>query len=116
MSEINERYDRATALKRAGEIEAAVVELEAIVADFPDHVLSHSTLANCLQSLERGDEAVIHAERVTQLDPQDPFAWTQLAVICQWCGRSEESDQAMARARQLAVDANQDGNVDGRRR
>ena len=43
-----------------------------------------------------------HAQRVTELDSEDPFAWTQLAVICQRCGRSEQGDQAMARARSLA--------------
>ena len=101
MLEINERYDRATALKQAGDIEAAVVQLQAIVADHPGHALSHSTLANCLQSLERGDEAVIHAERVTQL-----------AVICQWCGRSDESERAMALARRLAAGKDGSGDVD----
>lgn len=112
MLEINERYDRATALKQAGDIEAAVVQLQAIVADHPGHALSHSTLAIYLQLLDREDEAVFHAERVTQLDPQDAFAWTQFAVICQWCGRSDESERAMALARRLAAGKDGSGDVD----
>ena len=45
MSEIIERYDRAMALKEGGDLESAVEELNGIVADEPDHVLSHSALA-----------------------------------------------------------------------
>jgi len=102
MSETIERYDRAMAHKDAGDLEAAVRELAAIIEDEPDHLLSHSALAVYLEKLGRGDEAVAHAHRVTELDPEDAFAWTQLAVICQRCGRSEQGDQAMARARSLA--------------
>ena len=102
MSKSFERYDRAMAHKDAGDLEAAVEELVAIVADEPDHLLSHSALAVYLEKLGRADEAVAHAERVTELDPEDAFSWTQLAVICQRCGRSDQGDQAMARARSLA--------------
>ncbi len=102
MSETIERYDRAMAHKDAGDLEAAVRELAAIIEDEPDHLLSHSALAVYLEKLGRADESVAHAHRVTELDPEDAFAWTQLAVICQRCGRSEQGDQAMARARSLA--------------
>jgi Flp pilus assembly protein TadD len=102
MSETIERYDRAMAHKDAGDLEAAVAELEQILVDDPDHVLSHSALAVYLEKLGRSDDAVAHAERVTELDPEDAFAWTQLAVICQRCGRAEQGGQAMAHARQLA--------------
>jgi len=102
MSETMQRYDKAMAHKDAGDLGAAVRELAAIIEDEPDHLLSHSALAVYLEKLGRADEAVAHAERVTELDPQDAFAWTQLAVICQRCGRSEQGDQAMARARSLA--------------
>ena len=46
MSEIIERYDRAMALKEGGDLESAVEELNGIVADEPDHVLSHSRKCN----------------------------------------------------------------------
>ena len=102
MSETMQRYDKAMAHKDAGDLEAAVRELAAIIEDEPDHLLSHSALAVYLEKLGRADEAVACAQRVTELDPQDAFAWTQLAVICQRCGRSEQGDKAMARARSLA--------------
>ncbi len=101
-SEVIERYDRAMAHKDAGDLEAAVLELAEIVAMDGNHVLSHSALAVYLQKLGRGDQAVTHARRVTELDPDDAFAWTQLAVICQRCGLSDQGDEAMARARSLA--------------
>lgn len=102
MSETIGRYDRAMAHKDDGDLESAVKELAAIVADEPDHVLSHSALAVYLEKLGRAEEAVAHARRVTDLEPEDAFSWTQLAVICQRCGQGDLGDQAMARARSLA--------------
>ena len=49
------------------------------------------------------EEAVAHAERVTQLAPDDPFSFTQLSVINQRCGRIPEAEDAMARARELQM-------------
>ena len=51
MSETIERYDRAMAHKDAGDLEAAVAELEQILVDDPDHVLSHSALAVYLETV-----------------------------------------------------------------
>ena len=42
-----------------------------------------------------------HAVRVTQLEPNDPFSFTQLSVIFQRCGRIPEAEQAMAQAHML---------------
>ena len=85
--DLSDRYDAATALKESGDPAGAVVALEAILADHPDHVLSHSALAVYLVQVGREDDAVAHAVRVTELDPDDAFAFTQLAVICQRCER-----------------------------
>ena len=79
--DLSDRYDAATALKESGDPAGAVVALEAILADHPDHVLSHSALAVYLVQVGREDDAVAHAVRVTELDPDDAFAFIALKTI-----------------------------------
>jgi len=45
---------------------------------------------------------VSHAQKVTELEPNDPFSFTQLSVICQRCGKIPEAEDAMARSRMLS--------------
>ncbi|MBS0262376.1 MAG: tetratricopeptide repeat protein [Planctomycetes bacterium] len=97
----DELYAEANKLKSAGQIEAAVTKLQEILAVAPDHVLTHSALAVHLQKLGKPDEAVAHARRVTELEPNDPFSFTQLSVICQRCGRIQEAEDAMAHSHVL---------------
>ena len=97
----DEIYDEASKLKNAGDHAGAVAKLEEILKTNPDHVLAHSALAVHLQKLGKLDEAVEHAIRVTQLEPNDPFSFTQLSVICQRCGRIQQAEDAMAQAHVL---------------
>jgi len=101
MSDANQRYDDAVALKNQGDLEAGIAALREILADHPEHVLTLSALAVYLQQLGHDDEAVEHAKTVTRLEPDDPFAFTQLSVIYQRCGKQAEAQDAMARARGL---------------
>ena len=65
-------------------------------------MLAHSALAVNLQRAGRLDEAIQHAVRVTQLEPDDPFSFTQLSVIYQRCGKIPEAEAAMDRARMMS--------------
>ena len=96
-------YREANKLKAAGDLEGACEKLEAIVAEHPDHALSHSALAVHLQRLGRNDQAVTHAKRVTELEPDDPFSYSQLSVVCQRCGLIQEAEDAMAKARMIQM-------------
>ena len=96
-------YREANTLKAAGDLEGAVAKLEAVVAEHPDHALSHSALAVHLQRLGRNDDAVAHATRVTELEPDDPFSFSQLSVVCQRCGLIAEAEDAMAKARMIQM-------------
>ena len=49
------------------------------------------------------DEAISHALKVTELEPNDSFSFTQLSVIYQRCGRIAEAEDAMARAHQVQM-------------
>ena len=48
------------------------------------------------------DEAIRHAQKVAELDPNDPFSFTQLSVIYQRCGKIQEAEDAMAKAHEMS--------------
>jgi len=51
---------------------------------------------------------VEHAEKVAQLDSDDPFSFVTLSLICQKAGRIPEAEQALMQARQIAFATQQD--------
>jgi tetratricopeptide (TPR) repeat protein len=76
-------YDEADRLKDAGELDQAVAKLnEALQAD-PKYALAHAALAVVLQKRGRHEEAIQHAQRVCELEPDDPFSYTALSVTYQ---------------------------------
>ena len=101
MATADELYDEAHQLKEQGDLEAAVAKLEEGLTLDENHVLTHSALGVHLQKLGRLDDAIAHAVKVTELDSEDPFSFTQLSVIYQRCGKIPEAEQAMEKARIL---------------
>jgi tetratricopeptide (TPR) repeat protein len=76
-------YDEADKLKDAGELDKAVAKLnEALQAD-PQYALAHAALAVVLQKQGHHEEAVQHAQKVCELEPNDPFSFTALSVTYQ---------------------------------
>ena len=96
-----DRYSAAEKLKDDGRIADAVAALEAVVADHPDFALAYSALAAWCTRLDRHDEAIRHARRVCELEPNDPFSYTALSVACMRGGRIAEAEDALARSRML---------------
>lgn len=107
MPTADQMYDEAIALKNAGQLEEAANRLLAIESEHPAHVLTQMALAVILQRLNRCDEAIAHATKVTELKPDDHLSFTQLSVICQRCGRIQEAEDALARARMMRMAAGQ---------
>ena len=101
MTTREDRYAAAEALKDAGRLAEAVTALEAVVGDHPDFALAHSALAAWCTRLERHDEAISHARRACELEPNDPFSYTALSVACMRGGRIAEAEDALARSRML---------------
>lgn len=95
-------YDEALKLKNDGDIQGAVDKWLEGLALNPNHAITHSALAVHMQKLGRNEEAVKHAKMVTELEPSDPFSFTQLSVICQRCGLIPEAEDAMARAHMIS--------------
>lgn len=96
-----ELYNQADALKEQGKLEEAVVLLQQLIEQDPSYALGHSALAKHLTTLKRHDEAIAHAKKVTELEPQEPFSFTALSVTYQRAGKIPEAEDAMARARML---------------
>ncbi|MGB8854510.1 MAG: scaffolding protein [Pirellulales bacterium] len=96
-----DRYAAAERLKDSGDLAAAVAALETVVANDPDYALAHSALAAWCTRLERHDDAVRHARRVCELEPNDPFSYTAMSVACMRAGRIAEAEDALARSRMM---------------
>ena len=101
MATREERYEAAEKLKNAGQLADAVAVLEGLVAAHPEYALAHSALAAWCTRLDRHEDAVRHARRVCELEPQDPFSYTALSVACMRGGRIAEAEEALARSRML---------------
>ena len=98
MPTVDQLYDEAIDLQQAGKLEDAVGKLEGLVVDHPDYALAHAALAVFYGKLSRPDEAVEHAQRVCQIEPDDPFSFMALSLICQRGGRIPEAEQALSMA------------------
>lgn len=96
-----ERYDAAQRIKESGDLEAAISALESVVGDHPDFALAHAALAAWCRRLQRFEEAIRHARRVCELEPNDPLSYTALSVICMQAGQIPQAEEALARSRML---------------
>lgn len=107
MSSEVERYDEAIQLQQNGQLDEAVAKLEQLAADHPDYALAHAALSVFYQKLDRNDEAVEHAAKVCELEPEDPFSFIAMSTICQKAGRIAEAEQALAKAHQAQMASHQ---------
>jgi Flp pilus assembly protein TadD len=92
----NELYDQAADLRDSGDKEAAVAKLEEAVAIDPKFAIGHGMLAKLYADLAKADQAIEHALKVAELEPDDAFSFTALSVIYQRCGRIPEAEHAKA--------------------
>jgi Flp pilus assembly protein TadD len=92
----NELYDQAADLRDKGDKEAAVAKLEEAVALDPAFAIGHGMLAKLYADLAKADQAIEHALKVAELEPDDAFSFTALSVIYQRCGRIPEAEHAKA--------------------
>ena len=107
MPTVDQRYDEAIELQQQGKLEEAIGKLSALIADHPDYALGHAALSVFYGKLGRNDEAVEHAKKVCELEPDDSFSFMALSLICQRAGRLPEAEEALGLAMQKQFAARQ---------
>jgi Flp pilus assembly protein TadD len=100
MSTVDQLYDEAIKLQESEDLEGAIQKLEALVSLDPNYALAHAALSVFYGKQEEHDKAVEHAEKVCQLEPEDPFSYMAKSIICQKASRLPEAEQAMNMAMQ----------------
>lgn len=110
MATVLELYEEADKLKTAGDLSGAAEKLLAALAVDANYALAHSAMAVVLQRLGKHQEAIEHAQKVCELEPDDPFSFTALSVTFQraYAGTGEMqyirlAEDAMERSRTLQM-------------
>jgi len=98
-----EMYDEAVALQAEGKVEEAVGKLHDLLKEAPDYALAYAALSKFYSLLDKHAEAVEHANKVCELEPEDPFSFVAMSMICQKADRTEEAEQAMMQARAVTA-------------
>jgi len=101
MPAIHEIYDEAVKLKDQGKLDDAVAKLREALAIDPNYALAHGALSIYLGRLQRHDEAIAHANKVCELEPNDPRSFTALSVVCVRAGKIQGAEDAKARAQMM---------------
>jgi tetratricopeptide (TPR) repeat protein len=96
-----DRYDAALDLMADGKLEEAVAAYRESIGVDPAFTEAMHGLARALQDLQRYDEAISVAQRITELDPDDVLAHTSLSVLYQKKGMIPEAEAEGAKARVL---------------
>jgi tetratricopeptide (TPR) repeat protein len=101
-------YNQAEKLKDEGKNDEAIVLLERILTEAPEHVLTHLTLCRIYTLQGKYELAVAHGEKACELEPNEPFNFTAMSVTYQrvFAGTQDRryiqmAEDAMARAHQL---------------
>ena len=108
MPTADELYQEAESLKDAGKNEEAVAKLNELLALDESYCLAHMALAVLYGKLDKHEDAIRHAEKACELDPNDAFSFTAMSVTYQraWQGTQNPqfiqlAETAMARAHAL---------------
>jgi Flp pilus assembly protein TadD len=107
MATKEEMYDEAIRLQQQEDMEGSVGGLQELLRQHSDYALAHAALSVFYSKLEKHDQAVEHAQRVCELEPEDPFSFVAMSLVCQKAGRLPEAEQALMQARQAQFTAQQ---------
>ena len=107
MSDANTRqraedlYYSALDLMAEGHLDKAIASYQESLSADPTFTEAMHGLARALQDLQRFDEAIEVAKRITEIDPDDVLAHTSLSALYQKKGMIPEAEAEGAKARVL---------------
>jgi len=107
MSDANARqnaedhYYSALDLMASGNLEGAVAAYRESLTIDPTFTEAMHGLARALQDLQRYDEAIVVAQKIAEIDPDDVLAHTSLSVLYMKKGMIPEAEAEGAKARVL---------------
>src|SRR5271167_2773536 len=84
-----------------GRLAEAISDYEAAIATDPTFLDAMHGLARAYQDSEDYDKAIVVANRITALDPDDVLAHTSLSILYQRKGMVPEAEAEAAKARVL---------------
>jgi tetratricopeptide (TPR) repeat protein len=96
-----DHYYAALDLVAEGQHEGALAEYEKSLEADPSFTEALHGLSRALQDLNRLDEAIAAAKRISELDPDDVLAHTSLSVLYQKKGMVPEAEAEGNKARIL---------------
>jgi tetratricopeptide (TPR) repeat protein len=96
-----DHYYAALDFMADGKLEEAVAAYQESIAIDPSFTEAMHGLARALQDLQRYDEAIAVAHKITELDADDVLAHTSLSVLYQKKGMIPEAEAEGAKARVL---------------
>lgn len=96
-----QRFERAYNLLASGDAEAALAELEALVAADPKNPVFRGKLAQAWKERGELDRAVPLYRQAAEDAPDDPEAWYNLATTLQQAGRTAAAREALTTAMHL---------------
>ncbi len=100
-----EWYDQAIELQQKGDVDQAIAELEKLIEQHRDYALAHAALSVFYGRLEQHEKAIEHGRKVCDLEPNDPFSFVALSMICQKAGEIPQAEQALMQAREAQMSA-----------
>lgn len=100
----DEAMERGRALRDGGDMAAALVMFEAALDKDPEGAQAHIEIARALCSLERGADAVLHAERGAELLPESSYAWNTVGRARLAAGDAEGAIDGFRKAAELNED------------
>ncbi len=96
-----DHYYAALDLMAEGHLEQAVSKYEESLTADPAFTEAMHGMARALQDLQRYDEAIAVAQKISEIDPDDVLAHTSLSVLYQKKGMIPEAEAEGAKARVL---------------